>query len=90
MKLGKIFKVIAVNFLSALIGAIIGIIAFVYYGLHFWLPQRIANLSPGFGVLFGGLALIAVTVILFSVLGIILGGILGIIFYQILMRLKKR
>ena len=84
MKIKKILKTIGKNFFAALTGAIIGAVISVLYGWNFWLPTQIDKLSSGFGVLFGAIGIMAVTVILFSILGIIIGGILGIILYQIL------
>jgi uncharacterized PurR-regulated membrane protein YhhQ (DUF165 family) len=83
----KIFKIAAANLLAVVIGIIVGAFISVSYGLHFWLPGRIAALPSGFGALFGGLALIMTTILLFGILGIVVGGILGVIIYQLLKRL---
>ncbi len=90
MKFKSILLEIGKNLSFVLIGSIAGAIVAVWYGLHFWLPERIANLSPGIGVLFGTMALIIVTVILFSIVGVVLGGALSVLFYQTIKILRRK
>jgi len=78
MNLEKIFKEIRRNLLIGLYGSIIGIIFSIFYVVKIWLPLNSNDV---------GLAIIAilpVMLIMFSIGGIIVGGVLGIIIYQLI------
>jgi hypothetical protein len=93
MKIKNILQEMGKNILSVLVGGILGTVISVWYGLHFWLPGRIASLDSGFSILFGTLAFIAVTILLFGILGMILGAVWGIIIFQtvkLIGKLKKK
>ncbi|MCD4811774.1 hypothetical protein K8R14_04195 [bacterium] len=77
------------NFLVIVIGAVGGAILSVMYGLQFWFPTQMAELS-GFDAIFGSIGLIIVTVIIFGALGLILGGIFGLLLYQIILLIKRK
>lgn len=89
MNLKHTLKCIGKNLAAIGVGAILGSIVSLIYGLQFWLPQQMAELS-GLNVLFGGLALMIITFILFTVLGAITGGLIGLIVYQIIRFKQKR
>ena len=78
MNFKKLFKEIKKKLLVGLDGSIIGMIFSVFYLIKVWLPLNSNEI---------GLAIIAilpVMVILFSIGGIFIGGILAIIIYQIM------
>jgi uncharacterized PurR-regulated membrane protein YhhQ (DUF165 family) len=83
MKFKKILKKVGKNLLAGVIGGIIGAVISVFCGWNFWLPNQIESLMGGLETLVGAIALILITIILFSILGIIFGGILGIVIYNL-------
>ena len=77
MKFERFFKSLRKNLLASLYGAIIGIIISLLFLFEVWLPTNASDI---------GLAIIAilpVMVILFSIGGVVIGGVLGIVIYQI-------
>jgi uncharacterized protein with PQ loop repeat len=80
----KFFKKLGKNLFAGLIGGIIGITAFVFYVIKIWLPLNAAKI--GFGVII----MLPIMIILFSIIGIIVGSIGGIIIYQILRFINKK
>jgi uncharacterized PurR-regulated membrane protein YhhQ (DUF165 family) len=90
MKIKEILKNGGKNLLAIVVGGIVGMLIFIFYGWNFWLPNQIENLAPGLETLIGAIALIGLTIILFSILGMIVGGVLGLVFYQILKRSSKK
>ncbi len=90
MKKDGFLKRIIGGILSAIIGAIAGAVIFVYYGLHFWLPVQINNLSSGAGAVFGIITLIPVTIVIFAFFGIISGAILGLIIKFIWRKIRRK
>lgn len=80
----KFFKKLGKNMLAGLVGAGVGVVVAVFYVLLFWVPGNVEKVGLGIVVI------LPVMIILFSILGVIVGGILGIIGYWILKVLKKR
>lgn len=80
----RIILTVVSNLALFVIGASAGIIIAVQWAVHNWVPARAEQLSPGCGTLVGTLALIAVAVLLFGLVGCVVGGIIGIVLYQIL------
>jgi hypothetical protein len=74
-KLGK-------NLLAWLGGAIVGGLIAVFYLLVLWLPSEEMGLEI--------IALLPVMLVLFSIMGMVLGGVLGIIVYQVVRLVRKR
>ena len=66
------------NLFAAFIGSIIGIIILMFYLFIFYIPANADKIGLAI------IALLPVLVILFSILGIIVGAISGIIIYQII------
>jgi hypothetical protein len=84
MKPKNLVKKVGKTLSAGLIGAIIGIIIFVLYALTIWIPMNADKI---------GLAIIImapVMIILFSIMGIFIGGILGIIIYWTVKLIKKK
>lgn len=76
--------------ISILIVTIISCIALsLFYGFQFWLPEQIFQLS-GLAALFGSIALVLVTILLFSIMGIAMGLICGIIIIIIVSARRHR
>ncbi len=90
MKIKKILKNIGKNLLAGVIGGIIGAVISVFCGWNFWLPIQIENLTAGLETLISAIALIFITIILFSILGIIVGGILGMMIYNLFKIFNKK
>ncbi len=61
----------------------------LFYGFQFWLPVQISQLS-GLVALFGSIALVLVTILLFSILGIAVGLICGTIIIIIVSARRRR
>jgi len=78
MKFKQFLKILGKNLLAGMGGAVIGIIVSVLYTIVIWLPANSEKIGLGI------IAVLPVMIILFSILGIIIGGILGIILYQII------
>ncbi len=75
---------------SILVVTIISCIALsLFYGFQFWLPEQISQLS-GLTALFGSIALVLVTILLFSIVGIAMGLIYGIIIIIIVSARRRR
>jgi hypothetical protein len=71
------------NALAFLLGAIPGAVIGVRLGLHYWLPAQIEKMDNFAQMLFVGMLDAYFAVILFGLLGIVLGGVVGIIVYQV-------
>ena len=84
MRFGQLLKKISKNVLVGLGGAIIGVIIFITYFFKIWLPANAERIGLGI------IALIPVMFILFSIMGIFIGGILGIVIYNIVKSLIKK
>jgi len=61
----------------------------LFYGFQFWLPEQTSQLS-GITALFGSIALMLVTILLFSIIGIAMGLICGIIILIIISARRRR
>ncbi len=86
-----LLKRIGIGIFSAVAGAVIGAIISIFYGLNFWLPSQIEKLSSsGIGAFFGAIALIPITVLAFSILGVIVGAISGLLILLIIKKIKER
>jgi pilus assembly protein TadC len=74
------------NLLAGFVGAIFGMTGFLIYLLKFWLPMNAENIGLGI------IIIAPIMIIFFSLGGIIVGGILGVVIYRIVrkMRLKKK
>ena len=83
MNLKQLFKNIGKNLLAWFCGAIIGIIIFSIYLFKIWLPVNAEK--AGLGII----VLIPIFFILFSIVGIFVGGISGIVIYYIIKLLRK-
>ena len=77
-------KKITRNLLAGLGGAIIGAIIFIIYLFKIWLPTNAEKMGLGI------IALLPVMLILFSIIGLFIGGILGIVIYRIVKSLRKK
>ncbi|MFP4112707.1 MAG: hypothetical protein ACLFUO_06965 [Candidatus Woesearchaeota archaeon] len=88
MEIKTVISAILKNLVSSLIGAFVGAIIFISYGLNVWMPEQAAELS-GLGALFGGMGLVVVTFILFGIMGVLVGIIGGLLVLRILKRLNK-
>ena len=76
--------------ISILVVTIISCIALsLFYGFQFWLPEQISQLS-GLTALFGSIALVLVTILLFSIVGIAMDLIGGIIIIIIVSARRRR
>lgn len=84
MRFGQLLKKVGENLLVGLVGAIIGAIIFIIYLLKIWFPTNAEKIGLGI------IALIPVMFILFSIMGIFIGGILGIVIYHIVKSLIKK
>ena len=84
MNLGQLLKKFGKNLLAGLIGAVMGVIIFVIYLFKFWLPANAEKMGLGI------IAFIPIMLILFSVMGIFIGGISGIVIYHIIRSFRKK
>ena len=84
MRTRQLLKKIGENLLVGLGGAIIGAIIFIIYLFKIWFPANAKEIGLGI------IALIPVMFILFSIMGIFIGGILGIVIYNIVKSLIKK
>jgi hypothetical protein len=82
MRFKRLLKKLGKNLLAGLGGAIVGVIISVFYLLAIWLPASDAGLEI--------IALLPVMIILFSILGMSVGGVLGIVIYQVVRFIRKR
>lgn len=79
----NLFKKIGKNLLVATIGAIIGVVISIFYVFKIWIPSTSGSIGLGI------IAILPVMIILFSITGLIVGGIIGILFYHLLRKLRK-
>ena len=84
MRFKNILKRLGKNLLVAVYGAVIGMIVFLIYLFKIWTPANADKIGLGI------IALAPVLFILFSILGMIVGGIVGIVIYQVKGFLRKR
>jgi len=84
MKFWPLLKTISKNIIAGLSGAIIGILISMIYLITMWLPANAKRIGVGI------IAVLPVMVILFSLLGIAIGGIVGIVIYHIIRLIKKK
>ncbi len=84
MNFKQLLKLIAEHLLAGLIGAIIGVIISVIYFLKIWIPINADKIGLGI------IALFPVMLILFSILGIFIGGISGILLLLTVKFLRKK
>ncbi len=82
MNFQQVLKFLAKNFLAFFIGSFLGIIVSYLYLFYVWLPVNSHEIGLAI------IALILPILILFGVLGLGIGGILGIIVYQIIKYIK--
>jgi ABC-type amino acid transport system permease subunit len=83
MKLKRMLKIIGKNLLASIYGALIGIVVSIVYLTKIWMPQK----APDIGLAI--IALLPVLLILFAFIGMVGGGIVGIISFQIYKKYKK-
>ena len=83
MGLGLLLKKIGKNLLVWLGGAAIGIIISTIYLFKIWLPANAGKMGLGI------IALLPIIFILFSAIGIFIGGISGVIIYHFIKSLRK-
>ncbi|MCD4756424.1 hypothetical protein K8R20_02310 [bacterium] len=76
------------NLLVIVVSAIGGGMFSIVYGIQVWFPVQMSELS-GLEALFGVVPILLVTVILFGLLGLVVGGIIGIVVYQIIRLVRK-
>ncbi|MCK4997384.1 hypothetical protein KAS08_03695 [Candidatus Pacearchaeota archaeon] len=84
MKFKNILKIIGKNLLGGISGAIVGIIISIFYVIKIWVPMNVNEI----GLII--IVLIPVMIILFSILGMLVGGVFGILIYQIIRLIRKR
>jgi hypothetical protein len=83
MKGKNLGKKIGKTLLAGVVGAIIGIPVFIFYFFKIWVPMNSSEIGLGI------IALVPVMIILFSIVGIFIGGISGMIIYWIVKLTKK-
>ncbi len=83
MGVGRFLKKIGTSLLAGLGGAAIGAIVLALYCFMVWLPAN--SQKAGLGII----ALLPVMLILFSLMGIVIGGIAGIVVYLIVKSAKN-
>ncbi|MBN1924014.1 MAG: hypothetical protein JW791_04625 [Nanoarchaeota archaeon] len=79
----KFLKILAKNAAALVIGAIVGAAVLNVFVFTVWMP----NNSPDVGL--GVIALLPVLVIIYAVLGGIIGALMGLIIYNLFFRKKK-
>ena len=84
MSFKQFLKKMGSNLLAGFIGSVLGIIISVFYVLKIWVPMNIDKIGLAI------IAVIPVMIILFSIIGIIIGGILGIIIFFIIKQFRKK
>ena len=82
MSIVKIFKIIGKNIIVFLPGAVIGVAVVIRFILPWALKKALAGKEPG-AVFAGAIILPPVFLILYGVLGIIIGGFGTVIIYKI-------
>lgn len=86
MNLAKTFKVIGKNILAFLGGAVLGVASVIF----FFLPRSLEKIAAGKEPL-AAIALVPVFLIIYGLLGIVIGGFGAIIIYNIIkLSLKRR
>lgn len=83
MNFKHFLELIGEHLLAGLIGAIIGVIISVIYLLKIWMPMNAHKVGLGI------IAIFPIMLIMFSILGIFVGGITGIVILLILKFLRK-
>jgi len=83
MKGKRLFKKLGKNLLAGLGGAIVGVVVLVFWLLVFWLPANAE--SVGLGII----VVLPVLIILYSFMGFVFGGILGIVVYWVVGFLRR-
>jgi len=84
MKFKQLLKKIGRNLGIGFLGGVIGVLISIIYTLTIWLPINADKIGLGI------IAVLPVMILLFSVMGFIVGLILGITVYQIIkLKLKK-
>lgn len=91
MSLIKVLAKLGKNALAFVIGAIPGAVMSVAYGVYAWLPEKTAEQATTniIGMLFSSIAYLLLTVLLFGVIGIAIGGLIGILVYNVILSFKK-
>jgi hypothetical protein len=89
MKAGKTLKILGKNILAFLIGAALGVASVILFILPSALEKALAGKEPG-AVLAGAIALPAVFLVIYGVLGAIVGGLGAIIIYNIAKLILRR
>lgn len=79
--MGKILKIIGKNVLAFLGGAVLGIIAVIV----FFLPKALERVDS-----LAVIALVPVFLIIYGIIGIIVGGLLGVVIYNTLKFIRRR
>jgi hypothetical protein len=80
----KLLKGLGRNVLVFVIGAVIGFIISFLYTTRVWLPTQ----GPDIGIAI--LGVFPVVLILLGLVGIIIGGVLGVVFYNIYIIIKRK
>ena len=83
MKGKRLFKKLGKNLLAGLGGAIVGVVVLVFWLLVFWIPANAE--SVGLGII----VVLPVLIILYSFMGVVFGGILGIVVYWVVRFFRK-
>jgi len=78
-----ILKKAGKNFLAFVLGGLVGIILSIIYTIKLWVPSH----APSVGL--GIIALLPAMLILFGILGLVIGGFCGIIIYQVIKRVRR-
>ena len=84
MKIKQIFSFLWKNILVFIVGGVIGIAVSMFYLFQFWFPANGGKVGLGI------IAIIPIMLILFAIMGLVIGGIFGIIIYQIIRFIKKK
>lgn len=83
MAFKQLLKKLGKNLVAGLYGAIIGMILLIVYCLIIWMPANIDKIGLAIIVIF------PLMILIFSIIGIILGAVLGVIIYQFKCLTKK-
>ncbi len=83
MRFKRLLKTLGKNLLALVGGGVIGIIVSVLYFFVVWFPLNVDKMGLAVVVL------LPVMIILFSVMGIFFGGVLGVVVYQVVKLIRK-
>lgn len=83
MNLKRVFREIGKSFLVFLIGGVLGIVVSLLYLFWFWLP------TEGHKVGLGIIGVFPVMMVLFSFMGLVVGGVIGVVGYWVVRLVKQ-